>query len=210
MNGGLVFYYCSVSTALSILKNHEIWMTDVRNMNDGNETIGVYRMFFDLLEKYDKRKNLSAMLDFARQPGAIQIYETPLGAYPEYVTCFSKDSDSVSQWVSYADNGQGIAIGFDETSFVRLASGFTSRGELAYRSITYVGESEIKGYIPSLYAYLLEDLCDNELQMMDRAMEYIRQLYPFGISLKTMHYASESEKRLIYRYPEKIEDLPDG
>lgn len=206
MNNNLVFYYCNVPTALSILKDHQIWMTSIRNLNDGNETIGVYKMIFNLLEKYDEGNHLSAMLEFARQPGAIQLYETPLGAYPEYIACFSKNSDSVSQWIAYADNGQGIAIGFDETAFIQIAS----KKELAYHSITYVSEDELQKYIPFLYERLLEKLCDNNLQMMDIAMEHIKRSYPSGINLKTIHYASESEKRIIYQYPEKIENLPDG
>lgn len=210
MNDDLVFYYCSISTALSILKNHEIWMTDIRNMNDGNETVGVYKMIFNLLEKYDEKKSLRTMFDFARSPGAIQLYETPLGAYPEYITCFSKDPDSVSQWVSYADNGQGIAIGFDEAVFTQLISDSSTSNALAYQDIQYVGEDELKDYIPTLYVYLLENLCDNELEMMDKAMEYIKQTYPSGIGLKTMHYASENEKRLIYRFPDRIEALSQG
>lgn len=127
-------------------------------MNDGNESIGVYKMIFNLLEKYDEGNHLSTMLEFARQPGAIQLYGTPLGAYPEYVTCFSKNSDSVSQWIAYADNGQGIAIDFDETAFIEIASKFELKEELAYRSITYVSGNEIKGLIPALYTYFLRKL----------------------------------------------------
>lgn len=206
MNNNLVFYYCNVSTALNILQKHEIWMTSIRNLNDGNEAVGVYKMLFNLLEKYDEENSLSAMFEFARNPGAIQLYETPLGAYPEYIACFSENSDSVSQWISYADNGQGIAIGFDETAFEQIVSG----KELTYQSVTYVSEKELQKYIPELYEYLSANFCDNGFQMMEIAMEKIKQIYPFGINLKTIHYASESEKRIIYKYPEKIENLPEG
>ncbi|NMP37235.1 MAG: DUF2971 domain-containing protein [Clostridiales bacterium] len=206
MNNNLVFYYCNVSTALSILQNHEIWMTSIRNLNDGNETVGVYKMLFNLLEKYDKKNCLSKMFEFASHPGAIQLYETPLGAYPEYITCFSENSDSVSQWIAYADNGQGIAIGFDETAFSQISS----KKELTYQSVTYVSEKELQNYIPKLYEYLLANSRDNGFQMMDIAMEKIKQTYPAGINLKTMHYDGEKEKRIIYQYPEKIENLPEG
>lgn len=61
MNDNLIFYYCNVPTALSILKHHGIYMTNARNMNDGNESIGVYKMTFNLLEKYDEGNHLSTI-----------------------------------------------------------------------------------------------------------------------------------------------------
>ena len=61
MNDNLIFYYCNVPTALSILKHHGIQMTNARNMNDGNESIGVYKMTFNLLEKYDEGNHLSTI-----------------------------------------------------------------------------------------------------------------------------------------------------
>lgn len=206
MDNKLVFYYCNVATALSILQNNEIWMTSVRNMNDGGESIGVYKMFFDLLEEQDMGNYLEPLFDFARKPGAIQLYENCLGAYPEYVACFSKNSDSVSQWISYADNGQGVAIGFDETAFIEVAS----RENLYYQSITYVSKEDVLQYIPGIYEYLLGNLSDSGLEMMDIAMNKIKQIYSLGITLKTVHYSSEAEKRIIYKYPEEIKFLPKG
>lgn len=181
-------------------------MTSIRNLNDSNESIAVYKLFFNLLEEYDQKNNkLTSLLEYARTPGAIQMYTRPLGAYPEYIACFSKNPDSVSQWIAYADNGQGIAIGFDEEEFERLA---VEEG-LAYQGVTYVSEDDIRPHIPSVYNDLVENLSGNNLHMMDQAMERIMQLFPDGVSYKTPHYASECEKRIIYDYPTKVGNLPD-
>ena len=51
MDNKLIFYYCDVATAFSILKNNEIWLTSIRNMNDANESIGVHKIFFQFIEK---------------------------------------------------------------------------------------------------------------------------------------------------------------
>ena len=56
MNKRLVYYYCNLTTAVSVLKNRELWMTSIRNLNDSNESVAVYKLFFNLLEKYDKGK----------------------------------------------------------------------------------------------------------------------------------------------------------
>lgn len=203
----LIFHYCSTQTALSILKNNEIWMTCIRNMNDSNESIGVYKIYFDLLKKYDKKNLFDEMYKFAEQPGAIQLYETCLGAYPEYVTCFSRNPDSVSQWVLYADNGQGLAIGFDEKDIIDIVS---NNNCLRYQEITYIDEKDIQNYIPNIYNYLVRNQCFNTLGMMDKAMEQIKYIFPSGISCKTKHYASENETRLIYKYDSDSTELSDG
>lgn len=204
----LIFHYCSTQTALSILKNNEIWMTSICNMNDSNESIGVYKIFFDLLKKYDTENSLDAMYEFTENPGAIQLYENPLGAYSEYAVCFSKNPDSVSQWVSYADNGQGMAIGFDKKSIIDIAS--KNKNYLRYQEISYIDEKSIQKYIPDIYNYLVHELCDNRLEMMDKAMEQIKRFFPLGNAFKTKHYASENETRLIYQYSGDSKDLSDG
>ena len=48
------------------------------------------------------------------------------------------------------------------------------------------------------------------MEMMEQAMALIRIFFPEGVSNKTIHYASESEKRIIYDYPTEVENLPDG
>lgn len=207
MGNQLIFHYCNVATALSILKNREIWMTSIRNMNDVNESVGVYRMFFELLQKYDVNNQLEEVCQFARTPGVIQMYETPLGAYPEYIACFSSNSDLVSQWSAYADGGNGVAIGFDENAIINFVT--RSGDSLAYRKILYVSEEDIQQHIPSIHRYLMCHQCETRLEMMDKAMEFIRRIYPLGINYKTVHYMSECESRLVYKYPGKIEPCTD-
>lgn len=207
MSEQLVYYYCNLQTAVSVLKNRELWMTSIRNLNDSNESIAVYKLFFSLLEKYDRPNGkLTSLLEFAKKAGAIRMHTRPLGAYPEYISCFSKNPDSVSQWIAYADNGQGIAIGFDETELEKLAE----NNGLMYQEIIYVSEEEIWHHIPTLHAYLVQNLSDDMYEMMEKAMTVILRLYPDSVSYKTTHYASECEKRIIYDYPTEVDHLPAG
>lgn len=208
MNNNLVYYYCNVSTALAVLKEKEIWMTDIRNLNDLNELTGVYNMFFNLLEEYDlHRENiLPPLLDIARQPGAIQLYERPSRTHSYYVACFSKNRDSVSQWVSFGDDGHGLAIGFDEQQLISA-----SRAEgLEYHAISYVQDEDIKQHIPKIYDALLDMEDKSGRALMDAVMSRIKEIYQSGAYFKTHHYRSENEKRIIYEYPRTVKDLPAG
>jgi len=40
-------------------------------------------------------------------------YSFRLGAPAAYIACFSEKGDLLSQWRAYADDGEGVAIGFD-------------------------------------------------------------------------------------------------
>lgn len=165
------------------------------------------KMFFDLLKKHDKNNSLDVMYKFAETTGAIQLYETCLGSYSEHVVCFSKDSDSVSQWISYADDGYGLAIGFDEDRIINITS---ADNTLSYQRITYVDEEMIKNYIPNIFEDLIEHMSDNALEMMDRAMALLKSIFPLGIAYKTWHYSAEKETRLIYQYNDKSNEFPNG
>ena len=204
--GNIVYHYCKIAVALSVLKNQEIWMTSIRNLNDSNESVGVYKLFFNQLEKYDKDGKLASMLEFARQPGAIELYENPLGAYPEYVACFCENPDSVSQWIAYAEQGHGFAIGFDEDAFTQL----DKADGIDYRAISYVSENEFDSCVPPIYDYLMENYSDNTVHLMDMAMAKIKEQYCLGRDHKTFHYASECEKRVIYNYPVPVSGMPAG
>lgn len=206
MGRQLIYHYCTIPTAISMLKNQEIWMTSIRNLNDSNETIGVYKLFFAELEQFDTAGHFRDLLNLARQPGAIELYENPPTEYPEYVTCFCQNPDAVSQWIAYADNGFGLALGFDEEDFLQIDK---SNG-LDYRAIRYVSSEDMRQAVPSIYQYLLNNRCDNTPAMMDMAMDKIKERYAIGRDHKTFHYRSECEKRIIYNYPVRVTGLPQG
>lgn len=202
----LVYHYCKLSAALSVLRNQEIWMTSIRNLNDSNETIGVYKLFFDRLEKYDRYHRLEGLYDFARQPRAIALYGNPLTNSSEYVACFCENPDSVSQWIAYADDGRGFAIGFDEEAFRAVD---TAEG-IEYRAITYVTEEAIDRCIPPIYDALVQNAGADIPELMNMAMAAIKKQYAIGSSHKTFHYESECEKRFIYNHPTPVTGLPEG
>ncbi len=208
MNNNLVYYYCTVNAALAILRDKELWMTDIRNLNDLNELTGVYNMFFNLLEEYDGEHNrcLGGLFEIARQPGAIQLYERPLAVHPYYVACFSKNQDSVSQWVSFADDGHGVAIGFDENQLISVSHA----DGLEYHAISYVHEDDIAKIIPEIYEFLVNEGCVSRRALMDATMSRIKEIYESGAYFKTHHYRSENEKRIIYEYPHEVNNLPQG
>lgn len=116
----LLYHYCSNDTFLSILRNSELWLSELTLSNDSMEGIWVREV---LLEECRER-NLSphALDDFAKKTTFLLEVFSVVGF------CLSAEGDLLSQWRGYADNGAGVAIGFDRESLEALCDDTEEEG----------------------------------------------------------------------------------
>lgn len=108
-NNKIYYHYCSVDTFYNILQTGTIRFGNPLNMNDSAEIIWLLERVKDfvlereaynsILEGWDLIENILRAL--------LQEMDCP------YIFCLSKDKDVLSQWRSYANDGKGVAIGFD-------------------------------------------------------------------------------------------------
>ena len=54
-----------------------------------------------------------------------------------YIACFSESDDYLAQWRGYADNGRGVAIGFDVETIERLIEQIPD-AQLEFRKVHYI------------------------------------------------------------------------
>ncbi len=108
-----LYHYCSNATFLSIIQNQAIRLSLLSLSNDSKEGKLVLEMMHqfavdDALNKKD--------LDFFHQSLSI------LGDYFDAIGfCLSEEKDLLSQWRGYADDANGVAIGFS-SDFLRKSS----------------------------------------------------------------------------------------
>lgn len=204
----IVYYYCDTATALSVLKNNKLWLTSIRNLNDSNEEISIYKIFCEQLREYDysKQRKLAKFFEKADMVGYFQLYTHCLGMSPYYITCFSRDDDSVSQWMSYADGGNGIAIGFEEEELEKL----DNIGMINYFQVNYIDYDSIQLDIEEIYEKMV--LCDIEdgVGMMNIFMEFMNKKYERPEKYKSYHYSSEKEVRIVFDESENGVKMCDG
>ena len=116
----IIYHYCSLVTMKSILESKTLRLSDITKSNDITEI------------KYCLEGAIPEALRFA-YPGvteelinnvmkAIQKDDGEM-SWTYYAICFSKESDQLSQWRAYADDGRGVSIGFDNNL---LIEGFTA------------------------------------------------------------------------------------
>lgn len=105
----LIYHYCNPQTFLKIIENKEIWLSSTNNMNDSAEGHWYKKSFDDVITALSNDES-EGWCESARERFQY-LY------MPKYIACFSKNSDSLSQWRAYAQDGEGVAIGFEDSLF---------------------------------------------------------------------------------------------
>lgn len=109
INNRIYYHYCSVDTFYNILQTGTIRFGNPLNMNDSAEIIWLLKMVKDFVSKIGKYNSILESWDLIENisRNLLQEMDCP------YIFCLSKDKDVLSQWRSYADDGKGVAIGFN-------------------------------------------------------------------------------------------------
>jgi hypothetical protein len=114
----ILYHYTSQDAAKSILAGNAIWATDVRFLNDSSEySHGMATAFaVAMLAQINATGFYREVLEAATR--RLVPYDPP----KLYVSSFSTDGDSRSQWGLYCPAEDGVAIGFDHESLRRFAT----------------------------------------------------------------------------------------
>ena len=103
----ILWHYCSNEAFLSIISSQEIWLGEITHSNDYME--GKW-----LIEEILRPALLnSGLADYQVIQVLGRIYDMK-GRYNAFAFCLSEKSDVLSQWRGYADDGRGVAIGFNK------------------------------------------------------------------------------------------------
>jgi hypothetical protein len=128
-----LYHYCSLDTFLNIIKSSSIWMSDVQKSNDSGELKWFRQQFYDyIFDKYNGtddeniREICQIVFTIAAKDGFEKCPTWLLPAVNDnsqqladlfnslrvYAFCLSELNDSLGQWRGYANDGNGVSIGF--------------------------------------------------------------------------------------------------
>lgn len=202
-NGGLVYHYCDLKTMLSIIQTGELWLADISKSNDSMELDWAAGLFRAEATKIVRRhldwgSTLAAGTD-GFDPGEATSYLQSPSFGPGsndymrcYALCFSSKADSLGQWRGYADDGKGVALGFDPRLFeeVHRRSGV---GAFEYDRVIY-NQDQARERVRRAFRNVNPHQPTAKLVRTLRACEVsLFQLAPF---LKNPTFAEEDERRL--------------
>ncbi|MFA5322959.1 MAG: DUF2971 domain-containing protein [Smithella sp.] len=119
----ILYHYCSLGTFKAIIENKTIRLSNIFKMNDSSEVMHVLELLpGTVYENEQAHVNCSALpFKYKGKEGKELIDELVLDIkkdiekvkYPSYIASFSKHQDDLGQWRGYADDGCGVAIGYD-------------------------------------------------------------------------------------------------
>ncbi|MCQ2595650.1 MAG: DUF2971 domain-containing protein [Treponemataceae bacterium] len=107
MEKKFLYHYTDFNAMCGIISSGEIWLWNLRRMNDAQEM----QYFINQFKKAVKKQ-----LPDEFCPKADQLFEENLKDFSKlssYAVCFSEYSDDAAQWARYGKNGMGICIAFD-------------------------------------------------------------------------------------------------
>lgn len=131
-----VYHYCSIDAMVSILTSGEIWLTDLMGANDAQELYWFFEQFSrevaqridaylrELEIKFEKDgKHPLSSQEVDRLSGFLRMLSCRDDLRLRfYASCFSEQGDSLGQWRGYAQDGTGVALGFDRHALEGLAA----------------------------------------------------------------------------------------
>lgn len=206
-----LYHYCSLSTFCNIIKNKSIWATDIERSNDFLELVALRQLFtktinFDLNRKTEYFISTGNQHEAAKVRTMQQVFNDQIRTAftKNFVFCLSEEKDLLSQWRGYADDAQGIAIGFRKDFFDRFNSlNALNQSKLpvgfVFDKITY-DENTAKQYILEQIEHFKLDSCqdvDNYRDILKNVMAKVSSDAPF---YKIDAFKEENEWRLVITY----------
>lgn len=194
--GETLYHYTSIESCLAILQNSTFRMSNINYLNDSMEYFWIWETFKRVCKELGKDP---AQLEWVR------------GTYAaDYVFCFCESSDFLPLWRSYADDGRGVALGFE---VAEDATGLFSRNSLRCDRVIYdVNEQErlVRLQIEKLGLINPSDL-DGSDEFNDSIQKNINDVFLhinlnwYAPLFKNPGFESEKEWRLIFSHgPERL------
>lgn len=210
-SNSVLYHYCSLATFFNIIQNRSIWLSDVQKSNDSLELISMRKLFVSQMDKEINKKIIQYNLDMNWER-AIQLYDLQKEAYDEIrkviskhlVFCLSENGDLLSQWRGYADDGNGVAIGFKKNFLNKInelnTEQFPQRREyFQFDQVSY-DESAANDFIENESGLDMFSSCkntDEERLCLRNALSKVAIVAPFH---KTDAFSEEREWRMIITY----------
>lgn len=211
----LIYHYCTMDTFVSIIKNQTIRLSDITKSNDSMELLWVEKYIREIFnEEFDKDEGLSH--DYKKEMYLEllnryinEFFDERNRYYTPFVCCFSHAKDRLSQWRGYADDGKGVAIGFDVENLSKLGmpkeDDNISSKIFCFNEVTYnPGRQEniVRRVAKSLMCDLkiiqkdsYKEVKSESLPMFNR---HFLELFEHAIFMKSPFFREEKEVRICY------------
>ena len=213
----LLYHYCSNGVMINILKEKQLWMTDISHSNDYNELLlffpDVYYAIEELynispFEFYYKGKTGCQAINLLLRNVDDSINKSlQIGDITSFVVCFSEKGDLLSQWRGYANDAYGFSIGFSKIELDNYSKKECFNGGLSFHKVEYINKDKadkiIKRHANVLLQYLKNirieaQKCFRKRKINEEQTEFMMFILLYGkivtIMINSLRYKWESYK----------------
>lgn len=176
-----LYHYTDFNAMRGIITNGEIWLWNLRRMNDSQE------MQYFILELQRAVKKLLEPEEFARLEALLGENMKDFDKLSSFAASFSEYADDAAQWSRYAKNGMGVCIAFNKELLSRI--GETGHAPLC--KVNYSRSCDDLGIVQEL-AELVRSPSSQE-----RITETFNRLVSSSPLFKHPSFISEKEYRLV-------------
>lgn len=190
--GNIIYHYCNVEAFRAIIQNKTIWLSSVYNLNDYKEIHWIKDKVTKKIEESKTKDNFSKYKAFEN----LYINQLP----NVYIASFSQGDDLLSQWRAYANDGFGVAIGFNTDYF--------KTNDMVHTTKVLYDEKEQENEIEDILKPLDEvedDMDFDSLEFEELCRDIINQINNLSAKSKNELFKEEQEVRLIHN-PTIIDD----
>lgn len=196
-----IYHYCSVESFFSIIKSKTMWLSSAHNLNDYQEMSWFKNKLKERLLKETINKEL--LHHFFE---AMELAEdTP------YICSFSKNGDILSQWRAYANDGTGIAIGFNSNAFGLKKTDTPNNNTFFINSsnlaeVVY-DEKEQQSIIDNISSKAIQTINNNTDGDFEHFIELTNEINKISYFCKNPAFSEEQEVRAIYSPPQLMSNI---
>ena len=184
----ILYHYTDYQALDGILRNAELRVNNVLNMNDAAE---MSHFMSSLCSAVVKR--LESEGEFSRAEKVRKLFEEELKKeffYSAYAACFSLYRDDAAQWERYGNRGRGVCIAFRGEFLEKLAV-----GELSLQTVFYEDDMTDHRLAKVFYRLLKQETGVLEKSVLIKVA--MKNAWIQSVVFKHPSFSSEREVRLV-------------
>ncbi|QOY93882.1 DUF2971 domain-containing protein [Massilia sp. UMI-21] len=192
----LIYHYTSHDGLLGVLRNKQVWATNIRFLNDASEGRHAVEYAQNAIENKINRGNLTA-----EKIAALEAMKKAAGtaAARHYTASFSEEGNLLSQWRAYCPPNGGYALGVPAGQLVAMAR------EQNFWLVPCIYDHKLKyKLISALIERHLEYFTSGQTSLSsptnwwtDVGWQFAQDLAQTGCVFKHSSFSEEKEWRLI-------------
>ena len=196
-----MYHYTSVDAFLKLIDSKVLWASDLSKMNDPNEfSAGVDIIEHVFVDMFPEHK------DWLRTNQFFGTHNQSL-----LLGCsFTYDSDNISHWRAYGDDGAGVSIGLDESILNSFNTTILSEENGVEREAPLFNFCDViysKNTLERSVGDILKEIAGFPLSATDDCTLSLK-LLRLAYSYKSEFYSSENEVRVIFESSKNPEHYP--